>query len=156
MSTTTFETAKIGDKVFSHTFGWGEVECIDSRSFFPVEVRFYESGVYETFTLKGYCYDNLPTQSLFWNEVDIEAPIKPVGIKVVNGIEIPDISFNPEHGEQYYMPWPTSTHAHHSSIFQSCEEDYYRRDNNLCYPFTEEGKQAAIAHAKAMLGITTT
>jgi hypothetical protein len=34
MSTTTFETAKVGDEVFSHTFGWGEVECIDPRSFF--------------------------------------------------------------------------------------------------------------------------
>jgi hypothetical protein len=51
------------------------------------------------------------------------------------------------------MPWPTSTCAYHSSIFYSCEEDYYRSNNNLCYPDTEEGKQAAIMHAKAMLGI---
>jgi hypothetical protein len=26
-------------------------------------------------------------------------------------------------------------------------------DNNLCYPYTKEGKAAAILHAKAMLGI---
>jgi hypothetical protein len=30
MSTTAFETAKLGDKVFFHTFGWGEVECINA------------------------------------------------------------------------------------------------------------------------------
>jgi hypothetical protein len=37
----------------------------------------------------------------------------------------------------------------------SNEINNHLRDNNLCYPFTEEGKQAAILHAKAMLGITT-
>jgi hypothetical protein len=115
-------------------------------------VRFYNDGGIRRFTVKGCFYKSSPTQSLFWNEISIEAPVKPVAMKIVNGVEISDISFKPEHEEHYYMPYPTSTCAYQSSIFYSCEEDYYRSNNNLCYPYTEEGKQAAISHAKAMLG----
>jgi hypothetical protein len=152
MSTTTFETAEVGDKVYSTVLGWGVIESIKLHDHYPVHVSFYNTnGEVEIFTYEGYFYDHIHIQSLFWDEVVIKAPKKPAGVKVINGIEVPDISFKPEHGEQYYIPLPTSTCAHLSSIFYSCEEDYYRRNNNLCYPFTEEGKQAAILHAKAML-----
>jgi hypothetical protein len=155
MSTTTFETAKIGNKVFSHTFGWGEIECIDLRSFFPIEVRFHESGVYETYTLEGYCYDDLPIQSLFWDKAEIKAPTKPADIKIINGIEIPDITFKPDLNVHYYTPMPTHPSLHHLMNYCSNEINNHLRNSDLCYPFTEEGKQAAILHAKAMLGITT-
>jgi hypothetical protein len=154
MSTTTFEDAEVGDKIYSVAFGWGEVIRTDGFEHYPLGVRF-QNVVIDThyFTLDGCYYKDNPIQSLFWDKVDIKAPKKPIRTKVVNGIEIPDISFKPEHGEQYYIPFPTSTCAYLSSTFYSCEEDYYRRDNNLCYPYTEEGKAAAILHAKAMLGI---
>jgi hypothetical protein len=154
MTTTTFENAKIGDKVFSHTFGWGEVECLDPQSFFPIEVRFSDSGVYEKFTFEGYCYDSVPVQSLFWNYVHIEAPTKPIVVKVINGVEVPNISFKPKLNEYYYTPMPNYPELYHLMM------DYYSNRltdhlsvNNLCYPYTEEGKQAAILHAKAMLGV---
>jgi hypothetical protein len=78
MSTiTTFETAKIGDKVYSPTYGWGEIEYIeDLFSRRPIYVRFFNNDVHSYYTLKGcYCPDLI--QSLFWNKVVIKAPTKP-------------------------------------------------------------------------------
>jgi hypothetical protein len=161
MMTKTFETAKIRDKVYSHTFGWGEIECIDRESFFPIEVRFPTSGVYETFTLEGYCYDGLPVQSLFWDEVDIEAPFKPlksVSVKTINGFEIPDISFTPDVGESCYLPDPTSASLYSHHVYRAHRDgivaNKHLSSNGLCYPLKEEGRQAAILHAKAMLNLS--
>jgi hypothetical protein len=149
--TTTFENAKVGDKVFSPTFGWGEIDHINMFSKHPINVRFFHDNASSGYTFEGYFYIDLPIQSLFWDRVDIEASVKPVGVKMVNGVEIPDISFKPKQGEQYYVPSPTYPDLYHSSFFYSCEVDYYRSINGLCYPFTNEGKQAAILHTKAML-----
>jgi hypothetical protein len=152
--TTTFETAKIGDRVYSHTFGWGSIECIDPESLFPIEVRFPNFGVYETFTLKGYCYDSLPVQSLFWDEVAIEAPVKPVSTKIINGVKVPDISFKPNVEERCYIPEITLV-FYRSLCFYCCELYNHLSDNGMCYPDTEEGKQAAILHTKAMLNMSS-
>lgn len=74
--------------------------------------------------------------------------------RTVNGVEILDLSFIPSVGEMYYYPNPI--------LYKWATDDLYREDCkftrrlielNLCYPFTDEGKQAAIAHSKAMLGI---
>jgi hypothetical protein len=158
MTTTTFETAEIGDRVFSPTFGWGEIECIyDNSEKYPMLVKFY-SDPDETryFTFEGYYYKDTMFQSLFWDEVTIEAPVKPVKLaatKVVNGVEIPDISFKPDSGEHCYIPFPTHSDLY-LRIYYCCPGlDEYVIANNLCYPDTEEGKQAAILHAKAMLSI---
>jgi hypothetical protein len=151
MSTTTFESAKAGDKVYSTFLGWGEIESVDLDNSYPIHVRFFYDNSTTGYTLEGYYYSNIPLQSLFWDEVEIKAPVRLVGVKMINGIEVPNISFKPEHGEQYYVPMPTYPCLYYSSFFYSCEVSHYRRNNNLCYPFTEEGKQAAILHAKAML-----
>lgn len=73
---------------------------------------------------------------------------------IVHGVEIPDLRFKPKNGQQYWTPaasidalvWET-IRVWESSI------DTHRAANNLCYEPTEEGKQAAILHAKAWLGI---
>jgi hypothetical protein len=159
MSTTTFEDAKISDKVYSVAFGWGEIICTDGFEHYPIGVRF-QNVVIDThyFTLDGCYYTDNPIQSLFWDEVHIKAPVKPIKLpatKIVNGIEIPDISFKPSLNEYYYTPMPNYPELCHLMMdFHSNRLTNHLSVNNLCYPYTEEGRAAAILHAKAMLGIT--
>lgn len=76
--TTTFETSRVGDRVFSHTFGWGEIARISLLARRPIYVCFFSNNESGFYTLEGYHDPNLPVQSLFWDEVTIEAPVKPV------------------------------------------------------------------------------
>jgi hypothetical protein len=159
MQTTTFENAKIGDKVYSPTFGWGEIEFIDmDATNYPICVLFLHDNTSTGYTLEGYHYHDLQIQSLFWNKVDIEAPVKPVATKTINGFDIPDISFIPDVGESCYIPSPTlpELFAHH--VYRAYRDgivaNKHLSNNGLCYPLTEEGRKAAILHAKAMLRIS--
>jgi hypothetical protein len=151
MSTTTFEDARIGDNVYSTTLGWGVIECIKPRDNYPIHASFPSiNGEVVVFTYEGYFYDHVPIQSLFWDEVVFEVPVKHK-TKAINGIEIPDISFKPTANEYYYTPMPTHPNLHHLMNYWSNEINIHLRDNDLCYPFTDEGRAAAILHAKAML-----
>lgn len=75
--TTTFETAKVGDKVWSITAGWGEVRKIDYSSDYPLVVYFAEVHEFKTFTVGGLCKMGNLNQSLFWDEAVIDAPANP-------------------------------------------------------------------------------
>ena len=73
----------------------------------------------------------------------------------VHGVEIPDLRFTPKTYEEYYYPSPN----HPSLVFRIRANyahfnaaDEHRIKNGLCYEISEEGRQAAILHAKAMLG----
>lgn len=73
---------------------------------------------------------------------------------LVHGVEVPDLRIKPSRGENYYYPLPTSPSLVRQTIFIHGDDgDKYILRNNLCYEYTEAGKQAAILHAKAMLGI---
>ena len=73
--------------------------------------------------------------------------------KLIHGVEIPDISFTPTPGERYYMPNIQGVHLF--SDLSSSSTRYFDEYSKygIFYPYTEEGKQAAILHTKAMLGI---
>lgn len=74
--------------------------------------------------------------------------------KLIHGVEVPDISFAPKDGEPYFFPEPTHPDMFDDLIFDGSDMiDQHNCHFNLCYPYTEEGKQAAILHAKSMLGI---
>jgi hypothetical protein len=149
---TTFETAKVGDRVFSHTFGWGTVDEIIEDSNYPIHVLFDHNC--DSFTIEGFYYKDKPIQCLFWNECTIEAPVKPVPMKLIHGIKVPDISFHPTNQAEYHYPNTAEDSLVSTTVYyDSYAIDRFRSVNNLCYPNTEEGKQAAILHAKAMLGI---
>jgi hypothetical protein len=149
---TTFENAKIGERVFSPTFGWGKIERIGNDTKHPINVRFSYDNSASSFTLEGYYRRDLPIQSLFWDEVSIKAPVKPVPMKVINGLEIPDISFKPNIEERCYIP-AIIPELYRGLCFYRSDMNVHLSDNGMCYPDTKEGKQAAILHAKAMLGI---
>jgi hypothetical protein len=75
-------------------------------------------------------------------------------MKLVNGVEIPDISFKPNIGESCYLPFPTSSSLYSRHVYNHSNEiTGHLSTNGICYPFTEEGREVAILHAKAMLGI---
>ena len=76
--------------------------------------------------------------------------------KLVHGVEIPDIGLDLSKCEErtdFYVPCVRiykyyvglSHHKHNNCVRYS--------QAGIAYPYTEEGKQAAILHAKAMLGI---
>ncbi len=71
----------------------------------------------------------------------------------VNGVEVPDLRFVPSKGEGYYLPHPSVAHLCTTATCGPYDSHYHRVSNNLCYESTEAGKQAAILHAKAWLGI---
>lgn len=75
--TTTFETAKIGDKVWCITSGWGEIHDTGWSDRYPISVEFPD-GEFRSYTLGGLYTEYDKTQSLFWGEVVIEAPAKPL------------------------------------------------------------------------------
>ena len=71
----------------------------------------------------------------------------------VNGVEVPDLRIDAKEGEYYYLPDPTEpefTYKYEATI-DICDTVWTSR--RLCYEPTEAGKQAAILHAKAWLGI---
>lgn len=75
--TTTFETAKIGDRVWCMRNGWGEILGASGLDDYPIAVRFKGDG-FKTYTLGGFYSEDEVTQSLFWDEVMVVAPKKPL------------------------------------------------------------------------------
>jgi hypothetical protein len=74
MKTTTFESARLGDRVWSITKGWGKIVGIDNNAGYPLQVKWDSAGI-DTFTFDGYLLRTHATRTLFWDEVKI--PRKP-------------------------------------------------------------------------------
>lgn len=72
---------------------------------------------------------------------------------IVHGVEVPDLRFVPNEDEEYWFPHPSFVNLCAAATCGTCKSHYHRVSNNLCYEYTEAGKQAAILHAKAWLGI---
>lgn len=76
---TTFELACVGDKVWDMGSGWGEIKRIDtSVTYYPIDVYFPRDDETKSYTVDGKVYDDGTYQTLFWNEVVIKAPTKPL------------------------------------------------------------------------------
>lgn len=73
--------------------------------------------------------------------------------KMIHGVEVPDISFAPDTGDFYYHPTISNRNYYASTQATRSKFDELAHRHMMCYPHTEEGKQAAILHAKAMLNI---
>jgi hypothetical protein len=155
--TTTFENAKVGDKVWDFVYGWGEVIELDvSEMFDTIRVSFKPFGYSEKeviyYTTGSISFNN--PQTLFWDEIKFEVPVQPPRMKLVHGVEVPDISFVPKEDEYYYYPSIEMPAFYGFTYFDTTNiNDILKNKHGLCYPYTEQGKQAAILHAKAMLGI---
>lgn len=74
----TFSDAKVGDRVWSLTEGWGTVRNrFRNYTEYPLTVEF-ENGEYKSYTLWGRFRTKDLSPTLFWDEVMIETPEKPL------------------------------------------------------------------------------
>jgi hypothetical protein len=70
-----FSNAKVGDKVWDFTYGWGKIYNIDLNSDYPIKVeRLNEMD--ESYTFDGKLGDE-EAPTLFWDEIKYEIPTKP-------------------------------------------------------------------------------
>lgn len=74
--TTTFENARIGDRVWCIRSGWGVVKDICPH-LYSLIIK-YENGKIGTYTAEGFYSKDDVQQSLFWDVVKFEAPVKPL------------------------------------------------------------------------------
>ena len=82
---------------------------------------------------------------------DYEYRFKKVKVKVINSVEIPDITFIPENGEEFIVPALNADGCQNRiANLESRWFGYYLK-NDLCYPNTEEGEAAAILHSNALM-----
>ena len=70
---TTFENAKVGDRVFHYKYGWKTISHIKEESSYPIIIDYDFSYTYNGFAEKT---DSNP--SIFWDEVVITPPAKPL------------------------------------------------------------------------------
>ena len=110
------------------------------------------------FQYKGVCdkeWQNIPeTGSVIFYKVN-EYRLKPK-TKIINGVEIPDIPFTPFVGCWFYCV-NIGMSEFYETVYMGSEGCTFTKrmvERDLIYPYTEEGKQAAILHAKALLNIT--
>ena len=76
MKTTTFENAKVGDKVWCMVSGWGVVGSISESNPHHHLVVVFDNGVSD-YTKRG-AYDINCKQTLFWDEIKFDAPTAPL------------------------------------------------------------------------------
>ena len=72
---------------------------------------------------------------------------------IIHGVEIPDLRVSPKHGDGYYLTNTSAFKLYSCHTFVGDNTDKLWTERGLTYQHTEEGKQAAILHAKAMLGV---
>ena len=106
--TTTFETASIGDEVWCISLGWGVIKNVTHENDYPIYVEFDSEGT-DTFTMEGRRLSDDLNPTLFWSEVKIVVPTKPLPklnkddcVEVWNANSI----------------YPTITHKRHFSHFE--------------------------------------
>lgn len=74
--TTTFENAKVGDRVYSLVHGWTEIYSIKPQSEYPIILKASGSSVLGSHTWDGSIYTG-GDQVLFWDKPTIIAPERP-------------------------------------------------------------------------------
>lgn len=77
--TTTFESAKVGDKVWHLEHGWGDITVISPHEEYPIVVTFdYDIDISDCYTYSGKANKYSLARTLFWDEIEIIAPSKPL------------------------------------------------------------------------------
>lgn len=68
--------------------------------------------------------------------------------KLLNGVNIPDISFMPSYGDSYLCPKRNGLFS--KMLWKGDLFDHYALELDACYPATEDGEFAAKQHALAL------
>lgn len=76
MNKVMFADVKVGDNVWDSRKGWGIVDEVEHSSDYPIRVDFCEG--YDSYTWDGYYNERDENPSLFWDEIELKAPRKPL------------------------------------------------------------------------------
>lgn len=95
-----FAGIKVGDRVWSVVYGWGEVTNIH-ENYFPIEVRF-DSGGRDQYLTTGVSEED-QLQTLFWDEVKITPPPKP---KRMCSVKMDGYTWKLYNGERVFSAHP--------------------------------------------------
>ena len=71
-----FADVQVGDYVWDSRKGWGNVDEVVHSSHFPIRVDFGHDS--DAYTLDGYYSIDDVHPSLFWDEIEIKSPPKPM------------------------------------------------------------------------------
>ena len=71
---TTFETAQVGDRVYHYRYGWSTITNIKKESDYPIIIDYD----FFSFTYEGFADKSDKNRILFWDEVIITPPEKPL------------------------------------------------------------------------------
>lgn len=72
-----FKDAKVGDNVWTFSYGWGVITNIEPNKSYPITVS-YPQGEDESYTYEGKWYSKNTYPTLLWDEIKFEIPPKPV------------------------------------------------------------------------------
>jgi hypothetical protein len=146
----TFENAQVGDRVWSIRYGWGTINIIKDHKIYVVFDHLNRPRI---FTSQGKLYDDDLNPTLFWDEVKFDIPQKPIKMKLIHGVEVPDITFKPTLGERFYHPSVDCMSLYNIMTYNGNKWCQFLSENNMCYPCDDAGSTTAALHAKAMLGV---
>ena len=127
MATTTFESAKVGDKVWSFEFGWGSIVEILQDEDRPITCKFENFNINIQYSLFGLLSKYSTYQTLFWDEIKIVAPEKP--------------RWKPNIGEDYYCIGKKSNIEIYKYLNTSSDKDLYKIGN--CFKKESEAREYA-------------
>lgn len=143
---------RVGDVVFHITRGPAEVVDVTDTTFKERTAQ----GRTTVVNKDGRAHRDDSRPTVYWAGPEYEHPPEPVRYKRVNGFDVPDIA---EYQRRTGALWLANPYK--EEWCQRVREDdllphiYCRlRREGLLYPDTMEGRGVAIAHAKAMLGVT--
>lgn len=123
-------------------------------------VRYYETELYSGYPLLGMVLDGGSFMTAAWtlSGGSNSAMLDIVGMcpqyKLIHGVKVPVFpDWEPKKGEEYYAVEILSPHFYRTLVWGGEWLDLLLQKRGLIYPATDAGNQAAILHAKAMLGI---
>lgn len=147
--TTTFENARVGDKVYCLMSGWGKMSGIRDEEDYPLIVSFLCEA--KTYTVDGKTCktDCMPT--LYWDKPEIIAPEQPKRTININGYEVPEPEREPlSPNEEYWIAALDSSILLATGVWTNHRVDNQALKRGLLH----KTREAAIAHAQALLSFT--
>lgn len=107
------------------------------------------------FTIEKIEYRLAKKGEIYWHR-ELNKPCKSEGghidpVIVLIGYE--PVKFVPKDGEDYCAPDSTVPKLYTGYVWENDNIDNFRLERGLVYPYTKEGKQQAIEHARKMLEV---
>lgn len=118
-----FEDAKIGDRVWDFTFGWGTIYDIILDDYYPIKVEFRD-GKIRSYTFDGFLTsEHITNPTLFWDMIQYKVPEKPFNLESeLRQLKITEFKHK---GNNHFLAW--------SNEFKCICYHYF---NSMEMPFT--------------------